>query len=294
MDLTSQSLNAFFEHVLFSAFGVDHVIKEYQFVAGGCINNAVKLSTSNGDFFLKWNESTPQDMFEKEYDGLKLLRKANQLPAPEPFLYGTHLGKPYLLMEYMPKHRQADDYWELMGRQLAGLHQVTNAKFGLEYNNYIGKLPQRNTACDRWLEFFIEHRLEVQLGLAIYNGHIDSAYAEKFRKLYKILLNELPEEPPSLLHGDLWSGNVMPGLAGMPTIFDPAVYFGHREMEIAFTRLFRGFDPDFYLAYNEAYPLTPGFTERADIYNLYPLLVHLNLFGSGYISGIERTLKKYL
>lgn len=109
-----------------------------------------------------------------------------------------------------------------------------------------------------------------------------------------MLPNEFPEESPSLLHGDLWSGNVMPGQQGLPTIFDPAVYYGNREMELAFTELFGGFDQDFYAAYHESFPLSPGFTNRADLYNLYPLLVHVNLFGSSYLSGIDRTLRRFL
>ncbi|MEQ9301058.1 MAG: fructosamine kinase family protein [Cyclobacteriaceae bacterium] len=294
MGLTNHSLDAFFEQVLFRVFGLESIIKEYQFISGGCINNAVRLDTKNGDFFLKWNESTPEEMFEKEAMGLELLRQSNKIAVPEPIAFGTCQGKSYLLMEYLPTHRQCADYWTLFGRQLAGLHGMSSDTFGLEYSNYIGKLPQRNTECDDWVEFFIEHRLEVQLGLAMYNGHIDSAYAKRFRRLYDVLPGELPEEAPALLHGDLWSGNMMPGHEGLPTIFDPAVYYGSREMELAFTRLFGGFDQSFYTAYHEAFPLSQGFTDRVDLYNLYPLLVHVNLFGGSYLSGIDRTLRRYL
>lgn len=294
MDLTDHSLDTFFEEVLFRSSGIDGMLKGYQFVSGGCVNNAVKLDTSEGAFFLKWNESTPEDMFEKEYLGLQALGKADEINTVAPIAYGSCQGKGYLLMDYLPAHRQAEGYWQLMGRKLAGLHKVSAKHYGLPYNNYIGKLPQRNTLTDQWLAFFIEHRLEVQLGLAIYNGHIDTVYAGKFRRIYPLLSGLLPDEQPALLHGDLWSGNVMPGHEGVPTVFDPAIYFGHREMELAFTQLFGGFDRLFYLAYHEAYPLAPGFTDRADIYNLYPLLVHVNLFGRGYLSGIDRTLKKYL
>ncbi len=294
MGLTDLNAEAFFEQVLFQTCGSDLAIKGYQFVSGGCINNAVRLDTQEGDFFLKWNESEPVDMFEKESLGLELLRKSGKIAVPEPIGFGSCQNKAYLLMEYLPTHRQSSNYWSLLGHQLADLHRISSDTFGLDHDNYIGKLPQRNTACSQWVEFFIQHRLEVQLGLAIYNGHVDTAYALRFRKLYALLHDQLPEESPSLLHGDLWSGNVMPGREGQPTIFDPAVYYGSREMELAFTQLFGGFDQNFYAAYHESFPLLPGFDDRVDLYNLYPLLVHVNLFGSSYLSGIDRTLRKYL
>jgi protein-ribulosamine 3-kinase len=294
MGLTDHSLDTFFEQALFRTLGADPIIKGHQFISGGCINNAVRLDTTRGDYFLKWSDSSPEDMFEKEYLGLELLGSANKIAIPEPIAFGTCEGKPYLLMEYLPAHRHANDYWRMLGHQLAELHQISRERFGLEYSNYIGRLPQRNTNCGNWTEFFIEHRLEVQLGLAIYNGHVDAAYATRFRRLYALLPGEFPQEQPALLHGDLWSGNVLPGRAGVPTIFDPAVYYGNREAEIAFTQLFGGFDQTFYSAYDESFPLTPGFLGRADLYNLYPLLVHVNLFGTSYLSSIDRTLKKFL
>ena len=163
----------------------------------------------------------------------------------------------------------------------------------MDHSNYIGRLPQRNAFEETWVDFFIEHRLEVQLGLAIYNGHVDSFYADRFRSIYAVLPDEFPDERPCLLHGDLWSGNVMIGPKGEPVILDPAVFYGHREAELAFTRMFGGFDPYFYSAYNEATPLEVGFESRIDLYNLYPLLVHVNLFGTSYLSGVERTLKRF-
>ncbi len=294
MGWASNGLEGFFENILFNALGLEAELKGYQYVSGGCINNAVRLDTADGPFFLKWNEAADQDMFEKEYKGLQQLIKTDGLAVPKPIQFGEYEQKTYLLLEYLRVHRQSSDYWEELGRGLAHIHAHTQATFGFGHDNYIGRLHQRNAATSNWIDFFIEHRLEVQLGLALYNGHIDKTYADRFRLLYSVLPEQLPQEKPALIHGDLWSGNVMPGHHGHPTIFDPAVYYGHREMELAFTRLFGGFDKQFYLTYNEVFPLMPGFTQRADLYNLYPLLVHVNLFGTSYLSGIDRTLRQYI
>jgi fructosamine-3-kinase len=146
-------------------------------------------------------------------------------------------------------------------------------------------LLQSNEYTANWIDFFIEKRLKAQAGLAFYNGEIPRSLYDKFNDLYNKLPELLPSEKPALLHGDLWSGNVIVGSNGHVSLIDPAVYYGNREAEIAFTKLFGGFSSAFYDAYNEAFPLEKGFEERIDIYNLYPLLVHVNLFGSGYING---------
>lgn len=285
--------NQFFESALFQSLGTQLEVRSMQFVSGGNINNTVKLVTDQGPFFLKWNEDQDSDdLFEKEERGLSLLRHANDLATPQVLGRGKVGLKNYLLQEFIEKNAPKSTFWEDFGHGLATQHQKTMDQFGLNHDNHIGKLPQKNEPRDNWIDFFIENRLEVQLGLAIYNRYIDQSFAKKFRTVYPQLPGMLPDEPPALLHGDLWSGNFMVGPEGNPYIFDPAVYYGHREIELAFTRLFGGFDPQFYHSYHEAFPLEPGFEERVDIYNLYPLLVHVNLFGTSYLSGVERTIHR--
>ncbi len=286
--------SGFFESAMFQSLGQKVIIKSSRFVSGGCINNTLKLETDQGPYFIKWNDDPDNDMFEKEVRGIQLLTQQDILRLPSVVGLGRADGKNFLLLSYIQKNPPAPDFWQIFGQSLADLHRVTAPRFGLSYNNYIGRLPQNNEEMESWIDFFIEKRLEVQLGLAIYNGLIDQDFAKRFRLIYAQLPGILPDEPPSLLHGDLWSGNFMVGDQGLPCVYDPAVYFGHREIELAFTRLFGGFDNTFYQSYHETYPLEPGFEERVDIYNLYPLLVHVNLFGTSYLSGINQTLRRFI
>jgi protein-ribulosamine 3-kinase len=283
----------FLEQALFIATGQNLQLLNMQMQAGGCINQTVHISTSGGDFFIKWNDSAEADMFEAEAKGLALLKQAGALPVPEVIGQGQVEGRPFLLLEYLDSRTPHKDYWQALGQGLAQLHATTQENYGLDYNNYIGRLPQHNEPLPGWVDFFIQRRLEPQLGLAYYNQQVDKTFLERFRKLYPQLKELLVEEPPALLHGDLWSGNVMTGPKGAAWIIDPAVYYGHREAELAFTRLFGGFDPAFYSAYQEAKPMENGYEERFDIYNLYPLLVHVNLFGAAYLSGVQQTLNRY-
>ena len=286
-------LEQFLESILFTTFGTGVKMKNIHYVGGGCINNTLKVNTSEGDFFVKWNENEENDMFEKEIRGLKLLQNIPKANIPKTFNSGRLEGRNFLIMEFLEKHAPRADFWKALAESLTRIHLETNNSYGLDHNNFIGRLPQRNDQERDWVQFFINHRLEVQLGLGIYNGLISSSFAEKFRLLYDQLPGLLVDEPASLLHGDLWSGNFMVGPQGNPYLVDPAVYYGNREIELAFTKLFGGFDPEFYFVYNELYPLQPGFEERVEIYNLYPLLVHVNLFGTSYLSGVERTIRKY-
>lgn len=288
----------FLNGALLRLYGREATIVSYRPVAGGCINNGTKvkfqLNGAEQTIFLKWNQGLDASLFDTEVLGLQQLSKQAIFTVPEVIGQGEYLGIRYLALEYIDSQPPRSDFWQTFGRQLAQLHRVRSTQYGLDRDNFIGRLPQKNTPSTQWINFFIEQRLETQLGLAVYNQHITTDFARKFRFLYAQLPGILADEPPSLLHGDLWSGNFMTDRQGAPAIIDPAIYYGNREIELAFTQLFGGFDRQFYQSYHEAYPLEPGFTERVDIYNLYPLLVHVNLFGQSYLSGIERTLRKYV
>lgn len=287
---------AFFESILFLALGQDVQVIETQFLAGGDINTAAQVFSSEGVFFIKWNElhqhvDDRHDLFEAEARGLALLSRTDAFRIPAVIGHGEQQGRAYLILEYIDTGQPGLTYWEELGQSLALLHSHTQPKFGLSFNNYIGSLPQANPLTTNGHEFFFEHRLLPQAGMALYKGLLSKPLYDRLLSLRDKLPDLLPNERPALLHGDLWSGNVLITEQGNPALIDPAVYYGFREAELAFTKLFGGFDRRFYDAYNEAFPLEDSFEDRIAIYNLYPLLVHLNLFGSGYLSGIERTLQ---
>lgn len=287
--------NSFFEAVLEKSFGKSIQIKSTASQSGGCINNAMKLHTTEGNYFIKWQTDIPEDMFHKEAEGLKLLAKAGSIKIPKVYAYGKLEGKYYLLLEYIESSSPNKNYWESLGVSLAEQHlSNTSSSYGLDHNNYIGKLPQPNEVHGDWIHFFIHNRLEYQLTLAIKNHMVSNDFVRRYRQFYNRLPDLLPVDKPALIHGDMWSGNVMVGNDGMACLIDPAVYYGHREIELAFTQMFGGFNPNFYKSYQERYPLDPGFDERVEIYNIYPHMVHVNLFGQSYLSGVEQVLRRYL
>ncbi|MEL7833502.1 fructosamine kinase family protein [Fodinibius sp. Rm-B-1B1-1] len=254
-------------------------------VSGGSINQAAKVTLSDGrPYFLKWNTSADARMFTVEEKGLALLASAQtSLRIPAVSTTGkTDDNIGFLLQEFIAEGHANPNSASDFGRQLAQLHQHHEEKYGLDHNNYIGKLPQSNTWHKNWIDFFIQERMEPQLKMATDSGKLGTQTVTQFEAMYQKLCDIFPDEPPSLLHGDLWSGNYFFDEKGQATVYDPAVYYGHREMELAFTHLFGGFPSKFYSAYKEKYPLESGFSERKDIYNLYPLLVHTNLFGGSY------------
>ncbi|GJM29353.1 MAG: fructosamine kinase [Cyclobacteriaceae bacterium] len=265
----------------------------YNPVGGGCINQCYRLQTTEGDYFIKSNLPGYVDMFKKELRGLSALAANCQLMIPRPIHTGEAEGASYLLLEYVASSGYSSDYWEALGTGLAAMHKVTASDYGWHEDNYIGKLPQSNKLHSDWLEFFKSERLQPQFNLACSSGLIPKKAAGSLERLFGNLDNHLLRESPAFIHGDLWSGNIMSGLQGQPCLLDPAVYFGHREIELAFTTLFGGFNASFYQAYNQSFALTAGYKERFDIYNLYPLLVHLNLFGQGYLASIESIADKY-
>ncbi|WP_372906605.1 fructosamine kinase family protein [Rhodohalobacter sp.] len=269
-------------------------IKKSQSVSGGSINRAAKISTNRGDLFLKWNSNAPDDFFEKEADGLKRLGSAGTaLRIPNVI----SSGKPgndrpgYLLMEFVEEGRSGDSYE--FGRNLSKMHQTKANQFGLEVDNYIGSLPQSNRRYDDWIDFFTEERIKPQIKMAVDSGKLNSGIFQNWERLSAKLNEIFPSAKPSLLHGDLWGGNYLFNSDGKAVLIDPAVYYGHPEMDLAFTKMFGGFSGDFYEGYESESPLAPGFSERVPIYNLYPLLVHLNLFGGHYTSQFNSILRKF-
>ena len=291
----NSSENKYFEAVLEEAFSKSIKVKSTAFKSGGCINNALKLQTTEGDYFLKWQTGIPEDMFRKEAEGLRLLAKSSTIKIPKVIAYGKLEGKHYLLMEHIESAAPSKDYWKNFGVTLAEMHRNNSAEtYGLNHDNYIGKLPQPNDDNVDWIDFFIHNRLEYQLKLAIENRMVSNSFIDRYRNFYTFLPDLLPVDQPALLHGDMWSGNVLVGNDGKVCLIDPAVYYGHREIELAFTQMFGSFDYDFYTAYNATYSLDPGFDQRVSIYNIYPHMVHVNLFGQSYLNGVESVLKRYV
>jgi len=259
-------------------------------IGGGSINQALKLQTTQGSYFLKYNSAqTYPQMFELELKGLSELHKANEIYIPQAI--GTRGDEQYtfLLMEFVESGLRNRTFWEDFGISLAKLHRHSATHFGLGHDNYIGSLEQANMESKSWSEFFIRQRLEPQIRLA----SLPSDVAKMFDRLFKKMEEIFPIEPPSLLHGDLWSGNYMTSEQGFAALIDPAVYYGHREMDIAMTKLFGGFEGRFYSAYQETFPMENGWEERLDICNLYPLMVHVNLFGGSYLQQVKSILNKY-
>lgn len=262
---------------------------------GGCINQVHRISTSGGDFCVKFNNRhTFPNLFECEAAGLGLLKNTEVIKVPEVIFTGTAGDYSFILLEFIAAGRKRDDLMEDFGRSLALLHLNSEDYFGLDHDNYMGSLQQSNEQHDDWISFFIDERIERQVNLAhskklLTNGHI-SGFSKLCYKLPSLLCNE----PPALLHGDLWNGNYMISEEGKAALIDPAVYYGNREADLAMTQLFGGFDNDFYESYNESYPVISGWKERILIYQLYPLLIHLNLFGRSYLGQIEDVLEKFL
>lgn len=262
-------------------------------VHGGDINQAAGIELKSGKrHFLKWNVSAPEGMFETEAKGLELLAAAgSELRIPKTLYFAPHL----LLLEWVPSHtgghhaRASREF----GEALARLHSVSDDSFGLHFNNYIGQLPQSNKRHKNWADFFVLERIEPQLKLAVDESKLPAAIARQAEIMYNKLGGIFPEEPPALLHGDLWSGNYMFTAQGQPCIYDPAVYFGHREMELAMTRLFGGFSPGFYKAYESVMPPEPGFNERIELYQLYPVLMHANLFDGHYCEQATKIIRRF-
>jgi len=257
-------------------------------VAGGDINDANQMTLADGRVvFVKSNFGADPTMFAAEARGLAWLAQARALRVPQVLA----VGETFLVLERISPARRPPDFDERLGRDLAALHRFGAPGFGLDHDNFIGRLPQSNTPAASWPEFYRSRRLEPQLRLARDAGLCGSAMARGFDRLFTVLDERVgPAEPPARLHGDLWGGNMIVDQTGAGCLIDPAVYGGHREVDLAMMRLFGGFGTRVFAAYEETWPLFPGHQERVPLYQLYFLMVHVNLFGGPYVAQAERAL----
>ena len=272
-------------------------IKSMTSISGGCISDAYKLVTNeNSTFFLKYNSGSSNDMFIKEANGLKELAKSNAIRIPDVL----DVAKDYILLEFISSENKKKNFFEDFGRRFAEMHKYTSDQFGFFEDNYIGSNPQSNIPGTKektnWADFYFNKRILYQLQLAEKLGNSTSELRKRISKLEE-KIDEIiggSNEKPSLLHGDLWGGNYMVDENGDAVLIDPAVYYGHREADLGMTKLFGGFSSEFYNAYNETFPLDDGYEYRENIYKLYHVLNHLNLFGGGYYSQAISLIKYYV
>ena len=279
--------------ILESVYGQEVQIQSASPIVGGCINQASALMLTNGErVFLKQNHHPPKDFFTAEAKGLKLLAQAVGGPKiPQPLAWQDS----FLILEFIEESTPGPDFFIHFAQSLAELHKVSQKSFGLDHDNYIGSTSQKNVPTGNGLDFFRDQRLGVQQELARKTGKLPINIDKKLSKVCDRLEHylDISGEKPALLHGDLWSGNYFSDREQTPCIFDPAVYFGLREADLAMTELFGKLPQRFYEAYHEAFPLNSGYEERKDLFNLYHLINHLNLFGSSYLSSVENVLNKY-
>lgn len=277
------------------ATGQPFAIRQRHPVGGGCIHQAWRVNNRERDYFVKINVAAGLPMFEAEAAGLTELAATSTVRVPKLIGHGVAAGQSYLVLEYLPLGGSNAGAMARLGRQLALLHRQPQACFGWRLDNFIGSTPQLNHRCEDWIEFWRERRLGFQLDLATANGYsgVWHRQGEALRaRLEGLFAGYRPI--PALLHGDLWGGNVGCTVTGEPVVFDPAVYYGDREADLAMTELFGGFSERFYAAYREVLPLATGYPQRRMLYNLYHILNHLNLFGGGYRAQAERLIGQLL
>ncbi len=259
---------------------------------GGCINEAYLLKGATRSYFVKLNDRDVLDTFICESRALSEISATETIRTPQPIAHGTYREQAYLILEALEFGTHTPQSWTCLGEQLAALHRQTQPLFGWQHHNAIGSSPQINTPSPLWADFFSEHRLGVQFALAEQQGL-------RFKQrdtLLSVVHSKLEQRVcrPSLLHGDLWSGNVSVTTGGEPVIFDPACYYGDREADLAFSELFGGFSPEFYRSYQDAWPLSEGYQERKPIYNLYHILNHANQFGGSYQQQAQAMIHQIL
>ncbi|MBL8993407.1 MAG: fructosamine kinase family protein [Spirochaetia bacterium] len=283
------------DEALRNLFGTQIRILRRRESSGGSINRTSILELSNGErVFLKENGMEYGDMFAKEARGLAALRVTGGPRIPEALAFGRNDREQFLLLEYIASGNKRSDFLEDFGRRLAHLHLNHGKHFGFDEDNFIGSTVQINTREDRWTTFFGKHRLLFQAALAVKNHLLEISVFDRIEKLALGLEAYFRKDTaPSILHGDLWAGNIMCDGSGTCVIFDPAVYYGDGEADLAMTELFGRLDEKFYKAYGEIIPPEPGYEDRREIYNLYHLLNHLNLFGESYLGRVMSTLSRF-
>ena len=283
------------EQEITAATGVPFRVRDSAAIGGGCINDAVRLQGENRTFFVKINRAERLSMFEAEAAGLAAIRGTRTVRAPEPVAWGIDGQRCWLALEFIGLTTGRDDTEARLGEQLAAMHRTGSDRFGWERDNTIGSTPQPNPWTANWSQFLGEQRLGFQLALARDNGA-----TRRLVDRGELLVAKLPaffsdyRPVPSLLHGDLWGGNWSADDDGRPVLFDPAVYFGDREADLAMTELFGGFGERFYQAYDATWPLDDGYPTRRVLYNLYHVLNHFNLFGGGYEAQAQRMVERLL
>jgi protein-ribulosamine 3-kinase len=276
-----------------AATGRQAGLRQQETIGGGCINQALRVDYGGSSYLVKLSGAGQVEMFAAEALGLQELQQCSELRIPEPVCWGEEDQSAYLVMEYLDLGGRGDAAGLAAG--LASMHRITRPEFGWVRDNTIGSTPQINTPAENWIDFWRDRRLQYQLDLAVRNGAGGRLQARGER-----LLAEFPQlfsdytPAASLLHGDLWGGNQAFTQSGEPAIYDPAVYYGDREADIAMTELFGGFGRNFYAAYHEHYPLDAGYAVRKRLYNLYHILNHFNMFGGGYLSQAEGMLDSLL
>jgi fructosamine-3-kinase len=267
-------------------------------LCGGDINEAYRVTLEGGEsVFVKTNARAPRAMFPAEARGLAWLAKTGAVRIPKVLAVADEdtAGPSFLVLEYLEPGRSEPGFDEHLGHSLAELHRAGAPQFGLDHDNFIGRLPQSNAPRATWAEFYGEERLLGQLRLAERSGLATTRLCQGLERLVLRLPDLVGDaEPPARLHGDLWGGNLHRGPAGEPVLIDPAVYGGHREVDLAMMQLFGGFSERVFEAYEAAHPLSPGAPERVALYQLYPLLVHVNLFGGSYVASAERSIFRYV
>ncbi len=263
-------------------------------LTGGSISSAYLLETTNENLFLKINSAPDAiDMFHAEQEGLKAIEKTGTISVPYVHMVDRFEGQTFLLMEYVDSKRPNSADYALLGTKLAALHGVEQDNFGFSSDNYIGSLPQSNRIHNDWVEFYWEERISPQLQLARKKGLLDDKEIPGSQQSIDLFTRFFDGVSPSLLHGDLWGGNYLIASDGTPYLIDPATYRGHSMVDIAMSKLFGSFGPDFFNAYHEIIPKSEHYNEQVELYQLYFLLVHLNMFGSGYYSSVSTILKKF-
>ncbi|GGK07803.1 fructosamine kinase [Lentibacillus kapialis] len=273
--------------------GDDSNIKTAKHAVGGSINESCFAETDNQKYFIKFHAEAPDRFFELEARELELIRETNSIAVPEVFTYTDESNSAFIVMEWVNGAPAADTDRKL-GDRIAAMHQTFGKKHGFDDDTFIGALPQTNGLFSSWLEYYRDQRLAAQLKMGIDKGRMTGKRRGRMETLLEDLGKWIPDDAaPSYLHGDLWGGNWLAGPGGEPYVIDPSFLYGDRHFELAFTEVFGGYSSDFYRAYQERFPLSPDYDDIKPLYQLYYLLVHLNMFGEAYGRSVDTILKRY-